>query len=501
MLLKGFRFQRCFIIISALSMSVSACNMETSIRKTNVDRTAPDAPVIVLKTPSKIIGINATPTFTISNLENGSTVELFSDECITKVGTAPANGTSINLMSSTISKGRYYFHARQKDVAGNVSNCSSTSADYQLSGTPMVSEWKTSTASETITLPLRVGFNYHILVDWGDGSNTSLIDSATDALGVHTYTHPGWTPGATAERVITIMGTAEAWSFGNVPASKNKILSVSELGDLGWISLNNSFSGCTNLTNVIGGNTSSVTDMSTMFLNALNAVPDTSGWDTSRVTDMNHAFFGAPKANPDTSKWDTSNVTNMAGMFIFAYVAVPNTSNWNTSNVTDMGSMFYSAHKANPDTSNWDTSNVTTMAFMFYGATLANPDVSEWNTSSVTNMTGLFDTAPHANPDVRKWDTTNVITMNAMFFDATIAAPDLSKWNFSSVTNMSLFTNLTFTNVNYSALLIQINATATHSNVTLGAGNSKYVGGAAVSARAHLVGAGNWIINDGGLGP
>ncbi len=80
--------------------------------------------------------------------------------------------------------------------------------------------------------------------------------------------------------------------------------------------------------------------------------------------------FGAyTAANPDTSGWDTSSVTDMFSMFASATAANPDTSGWNTSAVTDMSDMFAGATSANPDTSGWDTSAVTNMTQCFTGAT------------------------------------------------------------------------------------------------------------------------------------
>ena len=67
-------------------------------------------------------------------------------------------------------------------------------------------------------------------------------------------------------------------------------------------------------------------------------------WDTSSVTDMNSMFFGASAFNADISGWDTSSVTNM-------------------------GYMFYGASAFNADISGWDTGLVTNAVDMFPGAT------------------------------------------------------------------------------------------------------------------------------------
>lgn len=452
------------------------------------------SPIVTLKTPSQPIGLGTTPEFTISNLIVGASVELFSDACITSVGTGVAVTTTLDLTSPVLTQGAYHFHARQTGPNGKLSRCSPISGAYEVSGTPFVSIWQTTAPSETITLPLRSGYNYNLLVDWGDGSE-SLVTSYNDTDAAHVYLVAG-------PYTITIMGTAEAWYFNNT-GDKTKILQVTELGDLNWTNFEGAFSGCTNLSTFDGGITSAVTDMAYMFYLS-TATPDTSAWDTSNVTTMTAMFRQAPNANPDTSSWITSNVINMAHLFRSATSANPDVSGWDTSSVTNMAYMFNSATIATPDTSGlgWDTSNVTNMYAMFYGATLANPDTSGsgWDTSQVTNMAYMFYQATNANPDTSGWDTTLVTTMYRMFFSATSSNPDMSNWNFANVTDMGeMFNGVTLPTATYSAMLVRIDATSAQSTITLSGGASLYNAGpsAAATARGILVGRG-WVITDGG---
>ena len=75
------------------------------------------------------------------------------------------------------------------------------------------------------------------------------------------------------------------------------------------------------------------------------------------------------------SLWDTSNVTDMSGMFINAYNFNKNIRGWDTSNVTDMSCMFWGANEFNQDIGNWDTSKVTGMRGMFDNANNFNQDI------------------------------------------------------------------------------------------------------------------------------
>jgi surface protein len=353
-----------------------------------------------------------------------------------------------------------------------------------------VSEWETTTPSESITLPLRSAYAYNAVVDWGDGSPTSAITTFSDPDATHVYAVAGI-------YTVVITGVMEAWYFNN-SGDKDKILQVIQLGDLGWVNLSYAFNGCDNLTYFGPGNTSMVMNMSGMFLNSPLVIPDTSAWDTSSVTDMSFMFSGAVSAEPDTSGWDTSSVTNMYSMFAGADMANPDVSGWNTSNVTLMGYLFYDTANANPDVSMWDTSSVFNMSSMFGMAQVANPDVSTWDTSSVTDMQSMFNDAPMANPDVSAWNTSSVTNLYGMFNMATSANPDLSNWNFANVNDMDDFAvGTAFTTANYDNLLNAISASMPPSNIILDVGSTQY-SGAGTAARAALI-ALSWTITDGGI--
>ena len=48
--------------------------------------------------------------------------------------------------------------------------------------------------------------------------------------------------------------------------------------------------------------------------------PTMNDWNTSSVTDMSSLFFTRNTFNEDISNWDTSSVTTMEGMFYGAFV-------------------------------------------------------------------------------------------------------------------------------------------------------------------------------------
>ena len=210
-----------------------------------------------------------------------------------------------------------------------------------------VTEWWVK-AGEELVLPLPEGFAYRFSIDWGDGTEGQVI-SHNDPMARHVYEQEG-------TYVVAINGLLEAWSFWRISDSRDSLLAVRNLGDVGWKSLFGAFSSCANLTTVVGGNVAEVTDMGSMFDDATQALPDGRDWDTARVTDMSYMFAGASVAQPQVEEWDTSAVRDMNRMFADTEAADPDVRKWVTSRVVRMAGMFYGALSAQPATGNWNTS-------------------------------------------------------------------------------------------------------------------------------------------------
>ena len=104
-------------------------------------------------------------------------------------------------------------------------------------------------------LALRIQLQLHCGL--GDGSATSTITAHNDPDITHTYANAG-------TYTVIIDGTVEAWYFNN-RGSKNTLMEVLDLGDVGWKNLERAFYGCDNLTTFAGGDVSGVTNMSRMF--------------------------------------------------------------------------------------------------------------------------------------------------------------------------------------------------------------------------------------------
>lgn len=170
----------------------------------------------------------------------------------------------------------------------------------------MVSTWVTATTNVEAVLPFVAAGTYNCIVDWGDGTVTTVRSYDDDGVR-HTYAAAG-------TYTVRITGLATHWSFNNA-GSKDLITAVTNLGDLGWTSLNGAFYGCTNLTAVAGGVTEQVTDFTNCFRAATSVVPDISTWDMSAALTISGMFYGAVSANPDISGITMPVVTNVTNAF------------------------------------------------------------------------------------------------------------------------------------------------------------------------------------------
>ncbi|MGO4819438.1 BspA family leucine-rich repeat surface protein [Flavobacterium sp. W22_SRS_FP1] len=188
-------------------------------------------------------------------------------------------------------------------------------------------------------------------------------------------------------------------------------------------------------------NVSNVTTMHAMFDNAYDFNQEISKWDVSKVKDMSEMFSCAEDSiglnfNQPIGDWDVSSVVNMKSMYYNAKSFNQDIGNWDVSNVIAMCGMFSRASKFNKPLDKWDVSNVTTMRSMFLGASKFNQLLNNWNVSNVIDMEGMFKGASSFNQDIGNWDVSGVTDMKAMFGEASSFNQNIGNWNVSNVTNM-----------------------------------------------------------------
>lgn len=103
-------------------------------------------------------------------------------------------------------------------------------------------------------------------------------------------------------------------------------------------SFNSLFSDSTNIVEVLGGNTTGITDMTRMFEDC-TSLTTIQLFDTSSVTDMIYMFLGCSSLI-SVPLFDISNVTRTQSM-LQSCTSLTSIPLFNTSKVTEMSFMFY----------------------------------------------------------------------------------------------------------------------------------------------------------------
>jgi surface protein len=291
----------------------------------------------------------------------------------------------------------------------------STSFNFQVN-TNKVGSGLTSN-SKQFNLNLVPGAHYDFIVDWGDGSQ-STITSDSDTAQLHTYTAAG-------TYLVRISGEIDHLRFsiydsnlGDYVGDAEKVLNVTQWGTNQWLSMREMFANAFNLTGFSASDSP----------------------DLSRVTDMSYMFYYASLFNGNIGTWNTASVTNMSSMFDHDTSFNQNIGTWNTTSVTNMNSMFKAASAFNQNIGTWNTASVIDMSYMFNLAIAFNQNIGTWNTTSVTNMNSMFKAASVFNQNIGTWNTASVTNMSSMFYSASAFNQNLSTWSVAAVgTNYSSY--------------------------------------------------------------
>ena len=338
--------------------------------------------------------------------------------------------------------------------------------------TDFISTWKTDntgvSTSTQIKLPLVSTGTYNFVVDWGDGT-TSTITAWNAAATTHTYATAG-------TYTVKIKGICTGWRFNNT-GDRLKMLSVSSWGKLKLGNDNGYFYGCTNLnlsgvTDVL--DLAGTTNLANCFYNcsALTTIGRLNEWNMSSVTSLSTMFRGATLFNQNIGSWNTASVTDMSNMFLDAITfnnglasGAAGTLSWNTSANTTMSNVFAGATSFNCNIGSWNVSNVANFTATFQAASKFNnggsSDINNWvlKTTGTISMSGMFQSATIFNQPINNWNTVAVTTMQYMFYLApafnnglAIGVGSTLAWNTSAVTNMlGMFLNVSAFNCDISS--------------------------------------------------
>ena len=178
--------------------------------------------------------------------------------------------------------------------------------------------------------------------------------------------------------------------------------------------LNFSWPNNEKLVEVLGANSTGVTNMSAMFNECYYIASSMPLFDTSSVTDMSRTFSNCSRVTSFPS-YNTSNVTNMSYTF-YKCKAMTAAPMLDTSKVTDMSYAFASCTTLT-NVPLFNTSSVTNMLSMFFECTSLT-SVPLFNTSSVTNMSGMFSSCTSLTA-VPLLNTSKVTDMSYMFYYCT----------------------------------------------------------------------------------
>jgi surface protein len=246
---------------------------------------------------------------------------------------------------------------------------------------PFISVWRTTGATESITLPYTSGGTYSGTIYWGDGS----VSSNTYANRTHTYTTPG-------DYTVYIYGVINDFGFETYGYNGGQLIEVLRWGILNIGNDGYNFFNCDNLSlsNVVDTlNLQGVTNMEYIFgyCSSLTTINNVELWDVSNVQNMT-GMFADSSFNQNIGNWDVSNVTNMTGMFADSQFNQP-IGNWDVSSVQEMEVMF-SNSQFNQDIGNWNISGVTNFFEFMVGKTPV--------TFSTTNLDSIYNGWSTKNP-------------------------------------------------------------------------------------------------------
>jgi len=211
---------------------------------------------------------------------------------------------------------------------------------------PFITRWKGKTGKE-LRIPIRTSEETKLVIK--RASDEKILVNTT-CKGTYSYT-----PTEDGELLVEVY-LRDGSSIRLRDGSFEALVRVEHFGSGKWGTMQNAFSGCTNL----------------QFAENMDAP------DLSKVTDMSSMFAGCTSFNLPMNNWDVSKVTNMANLFYGCTSFNQPLNNWNVSSATNMSNMFTECSAFNQPLNNWDVSKVTNMENLFTNCSAFNQDLSKW---------------------------------------------------------------------------------------------------------------------------
>jgi proprotein convertase subtilisin/kexin type 2 len=282
--------------------NISACSTAnvTYVLSTGASK----ASSLSLFDPATSPGSDTTPTITVSGIENGATVTIYtSSTCVgtSLVGTAVSSGTSVNVVvSSPLSIGTYTFYAKQQDIDNNVSACSDASVTYQVSvgvSDPLYDDqWHLDNTGQ---MGGTVGEDLNIDNVWstnkGTGIHTRIVDDGLEIA------HPDLTDNIKSGASVNVLGggdptpvnggDAHGTACGGIVSARDNSIGVRGVAPRGLLSGYNYLQSGT-LTHEVGAMQTSIStvDVSSNSWGPVDGVgqlvPPPSQWESAVETGL-----------------------------------------------------------------------------------------------------------------------------------------------------------------------------------------------------------------------
>ena len=118
------------------ALNSSACSLASTDYV--LDSIAPSAPsALSLKTPSTSPGLNTSIEITVSSVQAGDMITLYTGSaCAAQAASKIATLSTVDIAILDLTEGSHTFYAKVQDPAGNLSACSSAHISYELDTTP-----------------------------------------------------------------------------------------------------------------------------------------------------------------------------------------------------------------------------------------------------------------------------------------------------------------------------------------------------------------------------
>jgi|GEM_PF-4763449 len=193
---------------------------------------------------------------------------------------------------------------------------------------------RTTTASESVTIPTAGTVAYNCSVDWGDGSAVGNYSGTTPVIS-HTYASAG-------DYEVTITGDFPRFDY-YLSGFESTLVAIRNWGNTLFDDMKSAFRGCVNL--VVSATDAPNLDAGCSLYRAFRGCTslttvDFSQWDVSMIADFGQMFRDCSGITSiDLSGWDMLAATSLASMFQDS-TADPDLSAWDIRNVTDMSQFF-----------------------------------------------------------------------------------------------------------------------------------------------------------------